>query len=301
MHYRQLGRSGCSVSEIGIGCNRLGEPDRPDAHWIALVHRAAELGVTLFDTCEAYGWGRSEEILGAALGNDPNVLIADKVSRVRETDEKDFSAGRIMQRVELSLQRLQRDRIDILQLHSPSLAQLQSYDWPEAMARLKQQGKIGLAGVSINDAPSGEWLIAHELVDMLQMSYNVLEPEVGDALFALAQEAGVGVLVRVPMAQGILTGKFSPGEAVPPGHRALMAGARMQPRIQRAEALKPLADSAGMPLATLALRYAITPPAVSAAIPGARTIEQLEQNVAASNGHGLGPEIIDQIAVLRDA
>lgn len=296
MHYRDLGSSGLRVSEIGMGCNRLGETSMPDAHWVSLVHHATELGVNLFDTCEAYGWGRSEEILGLAIGNNPDVLVADKVSRVRETNEKDFTASRIMMRAEESLRRLRRDCIDIYQLHSPALEQLQHYDWPKAMVRLKEQGKIRLAGVSINDAASGRWLIENGLVDMIQIPYNILEPQIGEEIFPLAAQAGLGVLVRVPMAQGILTGKFSPGQAVPEGHRALMAGERMAECIVRTEDLKPLAADVGLPLATLALRYAISPKGVSAAIPGARTVEQLEQNVSASNGVGLDEELLARLA-----
>ena len=299
MHSRPLGSTGLTVSEISMGCNRLGEANMPDSHWVSLVHQAMELGVNLFDTCEAYLWGRSEEILGLAIGNDPSVLVADKVSRIRETNERDFSAARVMERAEISLRRLRRDCIDVFQLHSPALAQIQRYDWPAAMVKLKEQGKIRLAGVSVNDAPSGKWLIENGLVDTLQVSYNMLDPSVGDGLFALAASAGVGVLVRVPMAQGILTGKFTPGEEVAPGHRALNAGERMEERIERAEAFKPLAEDLDMSLATIALRYAITPDGVSAAIPGARTVEQLEHNVSASNGHGLDDEIIGRIAAIQ--
>ena len=88
MHSRSLGATGARISEISMGCNRLGEEQMPDAHWIELVQQAVDRGVTLFDTSESYGWGRSEEILGQALGNRHDVYIATKVSRVRETDAK---------------------------------------------------------------------------------------------------------------------------------------------------------------------------------------------------------------------
>ena len=298
MHYRELGSTGLKVSEIGMGCNRLGEAQMPDSHWVDLVHAAIDQGVTLYDTCEAYGWGRSEEILGLAIGNNPDVLVADKVSRIQETNEKDFTSTRVLQRAELSLRRLQRDRIDIFQLHSPGLEQLQSYDWPEAMRRLKEQGKIRVSGVSINDVASGEWLVADRLVDMIQVSYNLLEPGVGDAIFPLAAKAGVGVLVRVPMAQGILTGKFRPGQDVPAGHRAHMAGPRMAERIESAERFRSIAEELGLPMATMALRYALTPEGVSAAIPGARTLQQLQQNVAGSNGFGLELGVVERIGAV---
>ncbi|MCB0064719.1 MAG: aldo/keto reductase, partial [Caldilineaceae bacterium] len=102
MHYRQLGPT-TKISEISLGCNRLGEDHSPDSHWLALVQRAVDLGVNLFDTSESYGWGRSETILGQALGKRTDVLIASKVSRVQGTNEKDLSAKRIVQQAEASL------------------------------------------------------------------------------------------------------------------------------------------------------------------------------------------------------
>lgn len=299
MYYRALGKTGLMVSEISMGCNRLGEPNAPDAHWVALVCRAMELGVNLFDTAESYGWGRSEEILGQAIGGRTDVYIATKVSRVRETNARDFSAARIMERVEGSLRRLRREYIDVLQLHSPSLDDLQRYDWPEAMAKLKAQGKIRFAGVSINDAASGRWLIAQGLVEVLQVMYNMLSPEVGEEVFPLAEQAGVGILVRMPMMRGVLTGKFRPGEGVGGDNRAQMLGPNVGQLIERAELFKPLVAGKPLTLGQFALRYSITPKAVSAAIPGARTIEQLEQNVAASNGKGLSAEELAEIARIQ--
>ncbi len=298
-HYRPLGNTGVHVSEIALGCNRLGEPAMPDSHWVALVQQAVAMGVTLFDSSESYGWGRSEEMLGQALGNRDGVLVATKVSRVRESNAKDFSAARIMQQAEDSLRRLQRERIDIYQLHSPSLADLQRFDWPEAMTRLRDQGKIRFIGVSVNDAASGQWLIEQGLAQVLQVAYNLLEPEVGNTLFPLAEAAGVGILVRVPMAQGILTGKFQPGQPVAEGHRAHLAGAKMERLIADAEQYRALAAQTDLPLGHFALRYAISHPAVSAVIPGARTVEQLEQNVAASNGVGLSAAELAAVAAIQ--
>lgn len=299
MHYRPLGKTGYTVSEISMGCNRLGEPNMPDRHWVDLVRRAVELGVNLFDTSESYGWGRSEEMLGQAIGNRGDILIATKVSRIRETNRHDFSSQRIVERAESSLRRLHRDCIDIYQLHSPRLEEMKHFDWLEGMARLKEAGKIRLVGVSINDVASGEWLIEEGLADVLQVPYNMLEPEVGEGVFPLAKQHGVGIMVRMPMAQGILTGKFSPDEPVPEGHRAHLAGAQMPKLIRLAEDLKPLALDWGIPLGRIALQYAISPGAVSAAIPGARTPEQLMANVEASNGVGLTEEQLVRIASIQ--
>lgn len=299
MHHRQLGNHDATVSEISFGCNRLGEAHSPDAHWVDLVRQAVDLGVNLFDTAESYGWGRSEEILGQAIGNRSEILIASKVSRVQETNAKDFSAERIIAQAEASLRRLQRDCIDIYQLHSPTLADLQEFDWPEAMSRLKTAGKIRFSGVSINDVASGEWLIEQGLADVLQVEYSMVAPAVGEALFPLAEEAGVGILVRMPMARGILTGKFQPGRAVGKEYRASMLGDKVSDYVDQAAAFARTMPDDGWTLGQLALRYAITPKAVSAAIPGARTVEQLRQNVAASDGEGLSEEELVAVTIVQ--
>lgn len=299
MHYRQLGNHDAKVSEISLGCNRLGEEQSPDAHWIDLVRQAVDLGINLFDTSESYGWGRSEEILGQAVGNRSDVLIASKVSRVRESNAKDLSAARVIAQAEASLRRLQRDTIDIYQLHSPSLADMQQFDWPEAMTQLKAQGKIRFSGVSINDVASGEWLIDQGLADVLQIEYSMVQPAVGEALFPLAAEAGVGILVRMPMARGILTGKFQPGQAVSKENRASLLGDKVNEYVDQAAAFARVMPDDGWTLGQFALRYAITPPAVSAAIPGARNREQLRQNVTASDGAGLSAEEQAGVAIVQ--
>lgn len=298
MHYRPLGRTGAHVSEIGMGCNRLGEKDEPDAHWIELVHAAVDLGITVFDTAEAYGWGRSETIIGQAIGNRQDVLIASKVSRDRETGAKEWQPERIIARAEDSLRRLQRDTIDIYQLHSPSLAEMQSYDWPKAMDTLKQQGKIRFSGVSIKDAESGRWLIENGLAQVLQVDYSMLVTAVGNEIFPLAEEHGVGILIRMPMARGVLTGKFT-AKTDTEGHRAAMLGEKLDDMIVHARQLAPIAQRHDGSFGQFALRYAVSPKAVSAAIPGARTIEQLTQNVAASNGYGLDAATLAEISAIQ--
>jgi len=291
MHYRKLGRTGVIVSEVGFGGNRLGEAYAGDDHWVDLVRHAADLGVTLFDTAEAYGWGRSEEVLGKAFRNRSDVVIATKMCRVRETGEHEFSADRMMETAEGSLRRLQRETIDIYQLHSPSREALERFDWAEGMDRLKAQGKIRLTAVAVSTEADALWLMTQGLVDVLQITYNIFHTVPEEALFAAAVDSGVGLFCRMPLARGVLTGKFRPGDAVAAGHRALLDGERVYENIGRAEALRSIADGyeGGMP--RMALHFALTPVAVSAIIPGARTREQVEENVAASNGCGLPRDV----------
>jgi len=309
VYYRDLGKTGIRVSEVGMGCNRLGEAGQPDEHWIRLVRHAADLGVNLYDSSESYNWGRSEEMLGRAFGDGAggtrdDVLIATKMSRVRETNGKDFSAARMVGTVEGSLRNLQRERIDIYQLHSPSREDMERYDWAEGMAALKRQGKIRVGGVAVNSAADGVWLMQQGLagggglVEVLQITYNLFEAEVERELLDLARERGVGLMCRMPLARGILTGKYRAGREVAEGHRARLDGQHAE-RIAMAERLRVLGAAYEGGLTRLALHWSLTPPAISAIIPGARTVEQLEENVRASNGCAVSPGLRGEIERIR--
>jgi aryl-alcohol dehydrogenase-like predicted oxidoreductase len=299
MHFRELGNTGVMVSEVGFGGNRLGESYAGDQHWVSLIRHAADLGVNLYDTSESYGWGRSEEMLGKALGNRDDVLIASKMGRIRETDEPEFSAARMATTVEASLKRLQRDVIDIYQLHSPSREAMERFDWAEGMATLKAAGKIRFAAVAVSSEADAIWLMEQDLVEVLQITYNIFHTRPEEGLFALAAERGTGLMCRMPMARGVLTGKFRPGDEVDPGHRATLDGDRMWENVRRAEDLRALGEAYPGGMTRMALHFALTPAAVSAIIPGARSIEQLEENVAASNGKGLPAGVLERIAEAR--
>jgi aryl-alcohol dehydrogenase-like predicted oxidoreductase len=293
-----------------MGCNRLGEAGPPDDHWIELVRRAVELGVNVFDSSESYNWGRSEEMLGRAIGervlaDGQDVLLATKISRVRGGG-KDFSAARVLERAETSLRNLRRSYIDIYQLHSPSRADLEQYDWAEGMAKLKQQGKIRIGAVALSRHDDGRWLIEQslagegKLVEVFQCTYNLFEPEAAEVLFPLAKAHGVGLLCRMPLARGILTGKFRANQEVGQGHRARLDRQHVE-RIRLAEDLRPLGAEYEGGMARLALHYSLAPDAISALIPGARTEEQLVANVLASGGPGLSEELRARLGRLQAA
>jgi myo-inositol catabolism protein IolS len=222
------------------------------------------------------------------------------MSRVRETDGKDFSAARMADTVEGSLRKLQRECIDIYQLHSPSREDMERYDWAEGMATLKRQGKIRIGGVAVNSAADGVWLMRQGLaeggglVEVLQITYNLFETEVERELLDLARERGVGLMCRMPLARGILTGKFQAGQQVAKGHRAHLDDQHAE-RIAMVERLRALGAAYEGGLARLALHWSLTPPAISAIIPGARTVEQLEENVRASNGCAISPGLRGEI------
>jgi aryl-alcohol dehydrogenase-like predicted oxidoreductase len=299
MFYRELGKTGLMVSEIGFGGNRLGETSQPDDHWVRLIQQAVDLGVTLFDTSEQYAAGRSETMLGLALGNRPEVVIATKMSRRGADGETDLSAKRMRQTVEQSLRKLQRDQIEIYQLHSPRRAEMERFDWAEGMAQLQAEGKIGLRAVAVNSVEDGIWLIEQGLVEVLQITYNMFVTDPEAQLFALAAERGVGLMGRMPLARGVLTGKFSATAGIPANNRAHLDGERGLQRLALVDALRPLGAAYEGGLTRLAHHFCLTPPAMSAIIPGARTLDQLTENVAASNGAGLPTDLLAQLTQLR--
>jgi aryl-alcohol dehydrogenase-like predicted oxidoreductase len=301
MFRRELGHSGLMVSEVGMGCNRLGEAYHNDAQWVALVRQALDEGVTLFDTSAFYQAGRSEELLGQALGQANEGIVASKVVPNLTAEGERFSRDYVLREAEASLRRLRREQIEIYQLHSPSREDLQREEWIEALAHLQQSGKIRLRGVAISSTADGVWLIEQGLADVLQITYNIFEDEAEERLLPLAAQHGVGLLGRMPLARGVLTGKFVPGQPVKEAHRAALDGDKLPARIQLAEQLRPLAQDYPGGMARLALHFSLTPPAISAIIPGARTPAQLRQNVAASNGHGLPAEVAAELRRIRTA
>lgn len=301
MQYRTFGRTGLPVSVVSMGGNRLGDPGVEPAQWPPLVRRALELGVTFFDTSNSYNQGRSEAILGEATAAWPRpAVIATKVGVPVETNDfpnREFSARTILAEVEQSRRRLRREAIDLYMLHSPSVQQLESDDWAAAVDQLKAQGKVRYFGISTSDHASGIWALRHG-AEFLQIEYSLLDPTAEDELLPLAQELNAGIMVRMPLARGLLSGKFPVGQPLPPAQQwRRPAGEELQRRLRRVEQLRFL-ERAGQTLAQAAIRFVVTHPAVHCAIPGARTVAQLEGNVAAADGD-LTPEELARIRELH--
>ncbi|MFT5366170.1 MAG: aryl-alcohol dehydrogenase-like predicted oxidoreductase [Candidatus Latescibacterota bacterium] len=300
MHYRNLGKTGLKVSEVGMGCNRLGESIHSDDHWDDLVRRAMDLGVNNFDTSEAYGKGRSEEVLGRAIGNRGDMYIASKASPKTIDDVRQITSGIIFEAVEKSLKRLKRECIDIYQLHSPNQEMLERDDWAEGLLRLKEQGKIKHCAIAVNSAKDGIWAIEHGVAEVLQITYSIFETTPEEGLFDLAKEQGVGLLVRRPMERGVLTGKFKPSQEVASDHRASMEKDRLPRMIEKAETLRSVGEAYPGGMTRMALQFGLGNDAVSCIIPGARSVEQLEENASASYGGNFSAGVRAQIDAVRD-
>ncbi len=294
MRQRNLGKTGYRIGEVGLGGNRIGNVEgTTDDEWIALIREAKRLGVTLFDTSPNYG--RSEELLGAALGSDPEIVMATKCPPERDREPAaQYTRECVRRRCEESLRKLKRERIEVYQLHSPGAETLQTSDWHAALSELKTEGKIDCIAVSTNNAEMLRWLITEGLAEVVQVEYSLLSPGLRP-MIDLAEANGVGVLVQMPLCRGILSGKFNPGEAVSKDHRATLMGDRLPGLIERTETFRAQAEEAGIPLAELALRYALEPSGVSCIIPGARNREQLESNVKAGDGHSLPKKLVGRL------
>jgi aryl-alcohol dehydrogenase-like predicted oxidoreductase len=287
MRYTTFGRTGLNVSQLSMGCNRLGDPGVDPAEWPPIVRRALHLGVTFFDTSNSYNQGRSEAILGEVTADSPTpTVIATKGGVPVESNDyanRAFNADWILEAAEASLKRLRRETIDLYMLHSPSVRQLETQSWAEAIEKLKAQGKIRYFGISTDDHASGIWAIEHG-ADFLQIEYDLLDPSAEDALLPLARKGNVGIMIRTPLARGLLSGKFPAGQAIPAEQQwRRPTGDRLQLRLGRVDQLRFL-ERDGQTLAQAALRWLLAQPGVHCVIPGARTVEQLEANIGAVDG-----------------
>jgi aryl-alcohol dehydrogenase-like predicted oxidoreductase len=287
MRYTTFGRTGLEVSRLSVGCNRLGDPGEDPAQWPPIVRKALDMGVTFFDTSNSYNQGRSEAILGEVTSTHPApTVIATKGGVPVETNDfpnRDFSAETILAAAEDSLSRLRRDTIDLYMLHSPSVEQLERQTWARAIDQLKSEGKVRSFGISTSDHASGIWAIRHG-ADFLQIEYDILDPSAEDELLPLAREQNVGIMIRTPLARGLLSGKFRAGQPIPAEQQwRRPTGDRLQLRLERVEQLRFL-EREGQTLARAALRWLLAQPGVHCVIPGARTVEQLEDNVQAIDG-----------------
>ena len=293
LKHRLLGATGITVSEIGLGCNRIGENIQSDKEWIALLLQAADWGITLFDTATQYAGGRSQELIGKAFGNRSDIVIATKVSPVKIGDSRRFTTQSIIEGAENCLRLLKRDCIEIFQTHgNGSLDEVSDPSFAEGMVRLKEAGKIRVRASATFDAEGACYAMENDLVDALQITYNLVDRGHALPILPLAEQYGIGLLARMPYQRGSLTGKFRPGGAIAEGHRALLQGDRLADDIAAAEKFRSLAESRNGGMAELAMRYVLNEARISSTIPGARSQEQVRNNI----DNGLAPELsVDEL------
>ena len=311
MQYRNLGKTGIRVSEVGFGGWAIGGamdvagfpvgwPNTTDEDSMAAIRRARELGVNFFDSADIYGHGRSESLLGLVLSrNRKDVVIATKVGNVRTSagaHHKDFSRQHIFYAVDGSLRRLRTDYLDLYQVHNPTLDDLRREDIQEAMEMLQSLGKIRFWGVSITLPQDGVEIIRRGWGYTLQVLYNILNQAPAEELLPLARERGYGIIARVPLASGLLTGKFHSNStfATTDVRQNFLTPRRLEEASARVDEVKGIVGGATKTLGEAALKFVLANEAVSTVIPGARNRHQVELNATAS-GEPLSPEIVQKL------
>ena len=310
MHYRELGKTGLKISEIGFGAWGIGGGwgKVNDDEALNALRRAFDLGINFYDTALGYGDGHSEELIGKAFKhNRDQVVIASKIPpktyQWPVTDRDPLSAifpvDWIIACTERTLKNLGVETLDLQQLHAWTNAYTHQDEWRETFLKLKQQGKIRAFGVSANDwDPYGAVNLAKGgLVDSIQVIYNVFEQRPAEQLLPAALENHVGILARVPFEEGLLSGTLHPGYKFEPGDwRAdWLTPQRLEEAGRRVDALRPFLAPDRRTLAALALKFILSHPAVTTTIPGMRLARHVETNAAASDGKLLDQATLQQL------
>jgi aryl-alcohol dehydrogenase-like predicted oxidoreductase len=311
MKYRRLGRTGFEVSEIGYGAWGIGGKQwlgGEDDESMRALHRAVELGVNFIDTALAYGEGHSEKLVGDVVRQAPGkVWVSTKVppknllwpARPGIPIDQAFPYDYMVRCTEKSLRNLNMETIDLQQLHVWNPEWIDNDGWRRAVEDLKKAGKIRAFGISINDhqPDSALEVIKTGLIDTVQVIYNIFDQSAEKNLFPLCQKEDIGVLARVPLDEGALTGTISESTTFPDGdfRNFYFRGDRKKEVMQHVDALKAdLKDIPG-PLAETALRFVISNPAVSTVIPGMRKVRNVESNVNVSNEGPLPAAVLERM------
>ncbi|HEV2293137.1 MAG TPA: aldo/keto reductase [Tepidisphaeraceae bacterium] len=317
MQYRSLGRTGFDVSEISFGAWAIGGSwgDVSDEESLRALHRAIDRGVNFVDTADVYGDGRSERLVARLKRERPRdtIYVATKAGRRLSPHVADgYNRDNLTRFVERSLQNLQTDAIDLLQLHCPPG---EIYDRPEVFGVLDdlvRDGKLRFYGVSVETIDEALRAMEFPNVQSVQIIFNLFRPRPAEVFLPRAKEKQVGILARVPLASGLLSGKMTPqtkfapndhrnfnqrGEAFDAGETFSGLGDHLDDAFAAVDELRAIVPP-GATLAQMALRWILMFDGVTCAIPGAKRPDQVDQNVAAAD---LPPLTEQQMRVARDA
>jgi len=316
MEYRELGRTGYKVSTISFGAWAIGGAwgSVEDKDSLAALHRSLDLGVNFFDTADVYGDGRSERLL-AQLRKErkEKFYIATKAGRrLPKQEARGYSRENLTSFIDRSLKNLETDAIDLLQLHCPPT---EVYYMPEVFGMLDdfvKAGKLRYYGVSVEKVEEALKAIEFPGVQSVQIIFNMFRQRPADLFFTEAQRKRVGILARLPLSSGMLSGKLnrsSTFEAT--DHRAFnrhgeafdrgetFSGVDYNRSLEVVEMLRPLVPK-GSTLPQMALRWILMFPAVTCAIPGAKRTSQAEENVGAADLPALPPETMEKVRELYE-
>ena len=307
MNYRQLGKTGIQVSEIGFGAWGIGGATRDakaygptnDQVSIDALKEAFEEGITFYDTAALYGYGHSEELIGTAFKDvRPNIILTTKVGYINFNGDQDFSRKNIRTSLENSLRRLQTDYIDLYQLHDPPISLLQRGNTIfHILEELKKEGKVRAIGISTKS--SKESLIAIEQFDFqtVQINFNLVDQRaIETGLLAKCQAKGIGVIARTPLCFGFLTGKYSSKSNFDASdHRSKWSSEQID-RWASAYQLfvNHLMKEEEQTNTQIALRFCLSYPEISTVIPGMLTEEHVKENVISSQLGALPSFILEK-------
>jgi len=308
MDYNNLGHSGLKVSAVGLGCMNF-HTMNDAAESAAIVHKALDLGVNLFDVADVYGdRGKSEEYLGEALrARRQEVIVATKFAGPMSDERTDMRGGSrryIMQAVEASLQRLNTDYIDLYQIHfydndTPVEETLRALDDLVTQGKVRYYGCSNYNGWQITDA---QWTARTDNLNgfiSAQNRYSLLTRELEKDVVPVCEKFGLGILPYFPLESGMLTGKYKKGEDFPAGTRmqkwaGFAKGAfASDDKVDKAEALRAVAEKHDHSLLDMAMGWLASRPAVASVIAGVTSTQQLEQNVAAGHWRGSAEELAE--------
>ena len=316
MEYRALGRTGMKVSVVSFGAWPIGSDwgQVNDKESLAALNRAVDLGVNFIDTADVYGDGRSEKLIGELLKErKEEVFVATKAGqRLDPHVAEGYNLKNLETFIDRSLKNLQVDTLDLLQLHCPPTAVYSRSDVYDALDHLKSKGKIRNYGVSVEKVSEALKAIEYPGVQSVQIIFNMFRFRPIEDFFPKAKEKRVGILARVPLASGLLTGKMTSSTTFPrEDHRnynlhgeafdrgETFSGVDLDKGLAAVEELKGIVPK-GMDLTQMALKWILMFDAVTCAIPGAKRVEQVEDNVKAGSLPPLEPATMARIQAVYD-
>lgn len=311
MNYRELGNTGIKISEVSFGTWAIGGAwgKTNDTEALRSLEFAMDQGVNFFDTADVYGDGHSEELLAKATkGKEDKIHIATKFCRQGDIfDPQNYSYEQVSKYCEDSLRRLNRDAIDLYQIHCPATEILRDGSVFEVLDRLQLEGKIRHYGVSVETVEEGLICLENPNVKSLQIIFNMFRQKPLDELIPKAYNKGVGLLVRLPLASGLLTGKFTAdhvfeeddhrrfnenGEAFNVGET--FAGLGFKKGVELADQLKWIANGRNS-MASAALRWILDQKEITCIIPGFKNVKQVQNNLASLEEKSFTNEEAEQI------
>jgi aryl-alcohol dehydrogenase-like predicted oxidoreductase len=308
MQMRKLGKTGYSVSEIGLGCWQLGGDFGPvgDAEATAILKKARSLDVNFWDTADVYGGGQSETRIGE-FKDKKGVIVATKVGRNDSLFPNKYTRRNVKESLTGSLKRLGVETLDLAQLHTIPTAVMADGEIFNIMDDLRDEGLMRHYGASVESVEEGMICLQHEGVRTLQIIYNLFRQDAAAELLPKAQAQNVGVIVRLPLASGLLAGKYTKqtrftaqdhrtynreGKAFFVGET--FSGLPFEKGVELVEELKQIAPR-GILLSQFALRWLLDQPAVSTVIAGVTKPAQLDDNVEATRRDPLDPELVEEL------